>query len=59
MPQRRHLLQHAEGFVDQLYLDKTKDQKYTLVQRIFVKEADVLELSGYVKAIVSEIKKRI
>ncbi|MFA7124069.1 MAG: hypothetical protein WC212_08520 [Candidatus Delongbacteria bacterium] len=57
--QRRHLLQHAEGFVDQLYLDKTKDHKYALGQRVIVKEADVLELSGYVKTIVNEIKKRI
>lgn len=42
--QRRHLLQHTEGIVDQKYLDRSDDSSYSLGQRIVVQEADVLRL---------------
>ena len=54
--QRRHLLQHTEGIVDQKYLDKSGDISYKLNQRIVTKERDVLELVGYVKKLYEKIK---
>jgi len=56
--QRRHLLQHTEGIVDQMYIDNTSDPKYTPGQRIVVNENDALELVGYIKKIIATIKKK-
>lgn len=56
--QRRHLLQHTEGIVDQMYLDKSADKKYELGQRINVSEKDVLELVEYIKRITTTIKQK-
>jgi hypothetical protein len=54
--QRRHLLQHTEGIVDQMYIDKTSDPK--LGQRIVINESDVLELVGYIKTLTTIIKQK-
>jgi hypothetical protein len=56
--QRRHLLQHTEGIVDQMYIDKSTDKKYDLGQRINVSEKDVLELVEYIKLITTTIKRK-
>ena len=53
--QRRHLLQHTQGMIDQKYLDKSGDKAYKLNQRIIIKERDVLELVGYVKKLYEKI----
>lgn len=57
--QRRHLLQHTEGIVDEKYLEKSSDNKYKSGQRIIVKEKDAIELVDYIKTLTTEIKKRI
>lgn len=57
--QRRHILQHTEGLVDQMYLNKTKESKYKLGQRIVVKEKDVLELVGYIKKLIQTLKEKV
>ena len=54
--QRRHLLAHTEGIVDQKYLEKSGDNTYKVGQRISIKEKDVLELIGLVVKITSKIK---
>lgn len=54
--QRRHLLQHTEGIVDQKYLDRTGDTKYQLGQRIVVREADVLRLLGLVESLAAGMR---
>jgi uncharacterized Zn finger protein (UPF0148 family) len=56
--QRRHLLQHTEGIVDQMYTDKTSDPKYKLGQRIVINESDVPELVGYIKTLTTIIKQK-
>jgi hypothetical protein len=53
--QRRHLLAHTEGIVDQKYLDKTNDTSYKVGQRVIIKEKDVLELVDLVSRIALEI----
>jgi len=46
--QQRHLLAHKEGVVDQGYLDKSNDRRYSIGQRIVVKAADVRRLAELV-----------
>ncbi|MFC5626231.1 hypothetical protein [Algoriphagus winogradskyi] len=55
--QRRHLLAHTEGIVDQKYLEKSGDNNCKVGQRISIKEKDVLELIGLICIITDEIKK--
>lgn len=57
MYQRRHLLQHQEGIVDQKYIDKSGDHAYKVGQRVVVKERDVLQLASIVTKIYEEIRK--
>lgn len=57
--QRRHLLQHTEGIVDDKYITKTNDCSYNVNQRIVIKEKDVLELVGYVSKLVNNIKSHL
>lgn len=57
MFQRRHLLEHNNGMVDQRYLDKSDDTSYSLGQRIVVKEADAQSLLAILKKLGSSITK--
>ena len=42
--QRRHVLSHRQGIVDQPYIDKSGDTSYAVGQRLVVRDGDVLEL---------------
>lgn len=53
--QRRHLLSHTEGLVDQPYLNSTGDTEYQLGQRIVVRVADVEELASLVEQLVKSM----
>lgn len=44
--QRRHLLSHNEGIVDEKYLEKSGDTKYVVGQRIIVSAIDIDDLLG-------------
>ncbi|MCD7770262.1 MAG: hypothetical protein LUH36_09150 [Oscillospiraceae bacterium] len=44
MFQRRHLIEHNNGMVDQKYIEKSGDTSYVVGQRLVVKKSDVLEL---------------
>lgn len=57
--QRRHLLAHSEGMVDDKYLQKSHDTTYKVGQRIVVKEKDVRLLIGYVSTIASGLKSAV
>lgn len=54
--QKRHLLSHTEGIVDQRYIDKSKDTEYNVGQRIVIKEIDVKEMLKLILKITNEIK---
>jgi hypothetical protein len=56
--QQRHLLSHAEGIVDQKYIDKSCDTRYVVGQRIVVGENDVRLLTGILQKVTDEIKRR-
>lgn len=54
--QRRHLLSHTEGIVDEKYLQRANDNVYKLRQRIVVKEKDVTELLKLIRKVVAKIR---
>ncbi len=56
--QKRHLLSHTEGIVDQKYIDKSKDFTYKVGQRIVVKEKEVLELLKLIKKMTDTIRQK-
>ena len=47
--QRRHLIEHNNGMVDQKYIDKSGDSSYVIGQRLVVKESDALTLLAITK----------
>jgi len=55
--QKRHLLAHTEGIVDQKYINKTKNISYKVGQRIVIKEKDVSELIELIKKLVHKLRK--
>ena len=55
MFQKRHLIEHNNGMVDQIYLNKSGDCNYTLGQRIVVKEADAHFLLDILRKLGSSI----
>jgi len=57
--QRRHLLAHREGLVDQKYIDKSGDKAYDIGQRIVIKERDVKRLAKFVNQVVGKIREKI
>lgn len=57
--QRRHLLAHTEGMVDDRYLARSGDTTYRAGQRIVVSEKDVRETLGLIRKIVTGIRGKI
>lgn len=57
MFQRRHILEHNNGMVDQQYLDKSGDISYILGQRIIVKEMDAYNLINILTKLGHELMK--
>lgn len=47
--QRRHLIEHNNGMVDQQYIKKSGDHSYIEGQRLVVKESDALRLLTIIK----------
>ena len=54
--QKRHLLLHTDGIVDQRYLDRSGDESYNIGQRIVVKEDDVQYLSNLIEKLANGIR---
>lgn len=53
---RRHILEHNEGIVDQKYIDNTKDNTYLVGQRIIVKKEDAQNLLNIIKKLTNYLK---
>ena len=51
--QRRHIIEHNTGIVDQQYIDKTGDTDYSVGQRIVVKVAEAQDLINIIKKLSS------
>ena len=50
--QRRHLIEHNNGMVDQKYVDKSGDNSYVIGQRLVVKESDAYALLAIIKSLL-------
>lgn len=55
--QRRHLLSHNQGIVDEVYLRNSRDREYSPGRRIVVNSRDVLELTRLTHKIVKRIQR--
>ena len=47
--QKRHIIEHNNGIVDQYYIDKTGDNNYSVGQRLIVKDVDAYKLLGILR----------
>ena len=56
---KRHLLAHTEGIVDQLYIDRSNDNSYNIGQRIVVTEKDVQEMLFLVRKLSNGLRKAL
>ena len=54
--QRRHLLAHRNGFVDQVYLDRSADIAYGVGQRLVVRGTDIEDLARLVEKLVTAMR---
>ncbi len=57
--QRRHLLEHTEGIVDQLYIDRSRDGSYRIGQRIVVTENDARQMLALVRKLADALRNRL
>ena len=54
--QRRHLIEHNNGIVDQKYIDKSLDTTYLVGQRIIVREQDAYNLLVIIEKLYNGLK---
>jgi uncharacterized Zn finger protein (UPF0148 family) len=54
--QKRHLLAHKDGIVDDKYIQKTGDTSYKVGQRIVIKDSDVRRLVELITKLAKEIR---
>jgi uncharacterized Zn finger protein (UPF0148 family) len=55
--QQRHLLAHREGIVDQAYIDRSGDQRYSFGQRLVIRGDAVIRLADLVSKLANELRK--
>ena len=51
--QRRHIIEHNTGIVDQQYIDKSGDTDYSVGQRVVVKTNEALDLITIIKKLAT------
>lgn len=54
--QKRHLLAHNDGIVDQMYIDKSSDENYKVGQRIVVQKKEIRKLVDLITKVSKSIK---
>ena len=54
--QRRHILEHNAGIVDDRYIDKSGDINYVVGQRVVVKKSEVYELLDIIEKLCNGLK---
>lgn len=55
--QRRHIVEHNNGMIDQRYIDKSDDTSYAVGQRLVVKDSDARTLLSIVKRLCTGLMK--
>jgi len=56
--QQRHLLAHQQGIVDDDYITRSQDTKYSVGQRLIIREAAVLDFASLIETLGIEIMER-
>lgn len=59
MFQRRHVLTHCNGIVDQQYIDKSGDTAYTVGQRLVIDDEAVLRLADQIRTLAEGLEKHL
>lgn len=54
--QKRHLLAHRDGIIDEEYIDKTGDTTYSIGQRLVIREKDVLHMSDLINYLAKNLQ---
>ena len=54
--QRRHVLSHRQGIIDQTYIDKSGDRTYAVGQRLVIRNGDVLELTDLLARVAAGLR---
>ena len=54
--QRRHIIEHNAGIVDEKYIEKSLDTTYSIGQRIIVRKEDAIELLRIIKKLSIGLK---
>lgn len=54
--QRRHVVAHRQGIIDQDYMDRSGDRSYAIGQRLIVREADVADLVRLLAQVASGLR---
>ena len=57
--QKRHLLAHNEGMVDQRYIDRSGDLSYRVGQRVVVRDDEIESLISYIAKIAEGLKAEV
>jgi len=56
--QRRHVLAHRNGFIDQVYLDRSADTTYRVGQRLVVRTTDIEDFAHLLEKLVIAMRGR-
>ena len=54
--QRRHIIEHNAGIIDEKYVEKSSDPAYVVGQRIIVRKEDAQELLRIIKKLSMGLK---
>ena len=57
MFQKRHLIEHNNGMIDQKYLDNSHDSSYVIGQRVIIKEVEAYTLLEIIRKLGHEMIK--
>jgi hypothetical protein len=57
--QKRHVIEHCNGIVDQDYINKSSDTTYAVGQRLVITEAMVVRLAELVSKLAGELQKLV
>ena len=55
--QKRHILEHNQGIVDEKYIKNSKDTSYKIGQRVVIKKEDTEQLLYIIKKLTAELRK--
>ena len=51
--QKRHILEHNNGIIDEKYIEKSNDTTYAIGQRVIIKIEDAYELLNIIRKLTN------